>query len=108
MADTYRNLRDDLAEDATVNLRAVEYPARAVPQGADRQAWSEFLASVSEGADAVERLITDTIEECGEDATIVVAGYSQGSHGDAPRTGGAGADRADRGGRPHRGRRQDG
>ncbi|WP_313095442.1 cutinase family protein [Corynebacterium variabile] len=79
VADTYRNLRDDLAEDATVNLRAVEYPARAVPQGADRQAWSEFLASVSEGADAAERLITDTTEECGEDATIVVAGYSQGA-----------------------------
>ncbi|HAF73504.1 MAG TPA: hypothetical protein DCL06_12745 [Corynebacterium variabile] len=79
VADTYRNLRDDLAEDATVNLRAVEYPARAVPQGADRQAWSGFLASVSEGADAAERLITDTIEECGEDATIVVAGYSQGA-----------------------------
>ncbi|MGO2802285.1 MAG: hypothetical protein ACTIB1_13150, partial [Corynebacterium variabile] len=52
VANTYRNLRDDLGEDATVNLRAVEYPARAVPQGADRAAWSEFLNSVSEGADA--------------------------------------------------------
>jgi cutinase len=79
VADTYRNLRDDLAEGATVNLRAVEYPARAVPQGADRAAWSEFLNSVSEGANAAERLIMDTVEECGEDAKIVVAGYSQGA-----------------------------
>ncbi|AEK35793.1 cutinase family protein [Corynebacterium variabile] len=79
VANTYRNLRDDLGEDATVNLRAVEYPARAVPQGADRAAWSEFLNSVSEGADAAEQLITDTLEECGEDAKIVVAGYSQGA-----------------------------
>ncbi|MGO3104892.1 cutinase family protein, partial [Corynebacterium variabile] len=79
VANTYRNLRDDLGEDATVNLRAVEYPARAVPQGADRAAWSEFLNSVSEGADAAEQLITDTLGECGEDATIVVAGYSQGA-----------------------------
>lgn len=79
VADTYRNLRDDLSEEATVNLRDVEYPARAVPRSGDREAWSEFLDSVTEGADAAERLITDTIEECGEDARIVVAGYSQGA-----------------------------
>ena len=79
VADTYRNLRDDLPEDVTVNLRAVEYPAMAVPQGADRAAWSEFLDSVAEGADAAEQLFADTIGECGEDAKIVVVGYSQGA-----------------------------
>lgn len=79
VADTYRNLRDDLPAGTTVNLQAVEYPARAVPQGADPADWTDFLDSVSEGVDAATQLIEDTLGECGEDAKIVVAGYSQGA-----------------------------
>ncbi|WP_161972283.1 cutinase family protein [Corynebacterium neomassiliense] len=75
---TYLNLVQDLPENRTIALHPVEYPALPVPGGMDRAAWTDFLGSVSTGADTAEALIRDALVTC-EDATIVVAGYSQGA-----------------------------
>ncbi|WP_130840852.1 cutinase family protein [Corynebacterium neomassiliense] len=76
--DTYQNLAVDLPEGTDINLRAVEYPAMAVPVKPTVDNWTAFLNSVSTGASEAEQLIRATMDECG-DSKIVVAGYSQGA-----------------------------
>ncbi|MGO1275227.1 cutinase family protein [Corynebacterium variabile] len=68
----------DTLTDTPVHSGVGEYPALPVPGGMDRAAWTDFLGSVSTGADTAEALIRDALATC-EDATIVVAGYSQGA-----------------------------
>lgn len=76
--DTYTNLAADLPGDTSVNLRAVEYPALAVPFTTATTEWETYFGSVEDGATAAYDLITRTIGECPE-SQIVVAGYSQGA-----------------------------
>ena len=78
VAVTYANLEADLPEDTSINLRAVEYPAMAVPASLMRDTWENYFESVAEGVSATKDTINDTVDECPE-SKIVVAGYSQGA-----------------------------
>lgn len=78
VAVTYANLEADLPEDTSINLRAVEYPAMAVPVSLKQETWEDYFESVAEGVSATKDTINDTVDECPE-SKIVVAGYSQGA-----------------------------